>query len=931
MNIEWLKNKTKEKFYPITHAKAVLFENSNKTLDEEISDINNSISSHTSNTSNPHNVTAEQTPYDNATSGLSAQNVQDAVDEVSSNLYLKFISVSIPNDKTQQILTQQIEVPTGYEYYGIDYPEYKTDIFKNITPSYDENTGTVSLTKPNNSYGGETMVFKTKVWFTQKATKIKAIDELNSNFNNLEIGGRNLYYLKDFDKLNKANVDSYSVSDGEILLVAGSADIRIGQVLNSGDTWTDSFSPLMDIGGSKYVTISISNPLFEKNYYNFLDSDKKALSNYGYFIKSSITLEVPDGAKYLSIRVGYENSVSGTEYKLRIKVEKGNKATDWTPAPEDIENDIDEKVGQNGYGEVAGGKNLVNPKNIQKGKVVKFTNGDIINNKDYFISGFIPVSPGKTYTKSGFSRGAEHFYYDSAKNPFEVIRTKTFTAPDNAAYVILSGNMSDGFNCQLEEGSVATDYEPYYPSNKMLAENKADKSEVTTNLLKPTFHTETQYGVTCTNNGDGTYTLNGTATGENAVFIVNISCCIEYGKTYRLVGCPQSGGSGKYGLEATDQIIYGVNDYGDGAIFNPYETGYEYKILIVVYMNHTANNLVFKPMLTTNLNATYDDFVPFTGTTGQLNSDVAELEKSNEGKMDKENPTGTGAFSMNRKADTTVGENSTTEGNDCTASGNYSHAEGLETNATQERAHAEGYGTNASGYQAHTEGHWTVASGQSSHAEGESTLAQGYETHAEGNGTKAIGNFCHVEGHNTTALSDASHSEGSSTNRAPDSITSSSTNDDIISAWNSSKFSLAKGAHSHVEGCDCLALGDGSHAEGSRTKAVGDMSHSGGCATEATGRSSCAIGEMVSARYDYQTAIGILNHNKEENIFEVGNGISDSTGIEKSNALELTRTGDLAIAGDFYFTDAKGNKISMRDILTRLTALEPGFSVDVEG
>ena len=60
MNIEWLKNKAKEKFYPITHAKAVLFGNSNKTLDEEISDINNSISSHTSNTSNPHSVTKAQ-------------------------------------------------------------------------------------------------------------------------------------------------------------------------------------------------------------------------------------------------------------------------------------------------------------------------------------------------------------------------------------------------------------------------------------------------------------------------------------------------------------------------------------------------------------------------------------------------------------------------------------------------------------------------------------------------------------------------------------------------------------------------------------------------------------------------------------------------------------------------------------------------------
>ena len=45
MNIEWLKNKTKEKFYPITHAKAVLFGNSNKTLDEEINDLNSSLTS----------------------------------------------------------------------------------------------------------------------------------------------------------------------------------------------------------------------------------------------------------------------------------------------------------------------------------------------------------------------------------------------------------------------------------------------------------------------------------------------------------------------------------------------------------------------------------------------------------------------------------------------------------------------------------------------------------------------------------------------------------------------------------------------------------------------------------------------------------------------------------------------------------------------
>ena len=44
MNIEWLKNKAKEKFYPITHAKAVLFGENNRTVNDEIEQIKNDLS-----------------------------------------------------------------------------------------------------------------------------------------------------------------------------------------------------------------------------------------------------------------------------------------------------------------------------------------------------------------------------------------------------------------------------------------------------------------------------------------------------------------------------------------------------------------------------------------------------------------------------------------------------------------------------------------------------------------------------------------------------------------------------------------------------------------------------------------------------------------------------------------------------------------------
>ena len=153
------------------------------------------------------------------------------------------------------------------------------------------------------------------------------------------------------------------------------------------------------------------------------------------------------------------------------------------------------------------------------------------------------------------------------------------------------------------------------------------KNIIGINYLRPTLQTTTQNGVTCTNNGDGTYTLNGTSTNSGAIFKVDINDYIEYGKTYKVVGCPQGGGSGKYGLEFTDETVYGVNDSGNGVIFSPYETGYNFKMMIVIYSNQTVNNLVFKPMLTDDLSATYDDFVSFddslvTGINSGLKMDL---------------------------------------------------------------------------------------------------------------------------------------------------------------------------------------------------------------------------------------------------------------------------------------------------------------------
>lgn len=181
------------------------------------------------------------------------------------------------------------------------------------------------------------------------------------------------------------------------------------------------------------------------------------------------------------------------------------------------------------------------------------------------------------------------------------------------------------------------------------------------------------------------------------------------------------------------------------------------------------------------------------------------------------NPTGTGYFSLNRKANTVIGGNSVAVGTGTSAKSPNSFAEGEGTVAgnddgTGGSAHAEGYKTQALGAYSHAEGQETVASEIAAHAEGGSkdkdgnsikaselrkfrtgetikvTTAAGRASHAEGTATYAK-EFCsHAEGFNTMAGAMYSHAEG---------------------YW-----SEAQGKYSHAEGLGTIAAVDGQHVQG---------------------------------------------------------------------------------------------------------------------
>ena len=258
-----------------------------------------------------------------------------------------------------------------------------------------------------------------------------------------------------------------------------------------------------------------------------------------------------------------------------------------------------------------------------------------------------------------------------------------------------------------------------------------------------------------------------------------------------------------------------------------------------------------------------------------------------DGYMTKENPTGTGSLSMNRHPTANIGANSTAEGFKCEASGASSHAEGNSTTASGQASHAEGKSTKASGDYSHAEGVNTKASSYYSHAEGFKCEASGYYSHAEGSYTTASASSSHAEGTSCLATAQASHAEGNSTTASEhDSHAEGDT-------------TTASGQASHAEGFKTKASGPNSHAEGVNTEASGYYSHAEGLETKASGSYSHSGGNSTIAGYSSQTAIGEYNENKEEDIFEVGNGTSKTA---RSNALELTRTGDLTIAGGLLDT-----------------------------
>ena len=177
----------------------------------------------------------------------------------------------------------------------------------------------------------------------------------------------------------------------------------------------------------------------------------------------------------------------------------------------------------------------------------------------------------------------------------------------------------------VPENAVFTD--TIYDDTKVKERLSNTEKCIATNLLNPTLQTNTQNGVTCTNNEDGTYTFTGTASQDTGFMLFDYKGAVFDFNRLRLVGFPFKNNIEKLGLAISNTTWDKVySDKGDGVTFDCSNYNAS-NVYVSLPQGYKCNNLLIKPMITTNLDATYDDFVSYTGDTGQINSDVTSLLK----------------------------------------------------------------------------------------------------------------------------------------------------------------------------------------------------------------------------------------------------------------------------------------------------------------
>ena len=173
-------------------------------------------------------------------------------------------------------------------------------------------------------------IFSNGEWEYSKVSKSSSYEAAKEAYNrannaqtsidNLEIGGRNLIVERNIS--NGWVNSSGTLNDSSNYMATDYIPVTPGDIIVF-QLWTPSS-----------IKLWIDDTYF--------DSDKNYVTGYnGEYITSNHIIKlytVPSGASYVRISYSWADG-------YKAKLEKGNKATDWTPAPEDVDAGISEAQG----------------------------------------------------------------------------------------------------------------------------------------------------------------------------------------------------------------------------------------------------------------------------------------------------------------------------------------------------------------------------------------------------------------------------------------------------------------------------------------------------------------------------------------------------------------------------------------------------------
>ena len=249
------------------------------------------------------------------------------------------------------------------------------------------------------------------------------------------------------------------------------------------------------------------------------------------------------------------------------------------------------------------------------------------------------------------------------------------------------------------------------------------------------------------------------------------------------------------------------------------------------------------------------------------------------GLMEATNPVGTGSFSMNRKAGSTVGIDSFAEGSETTASFDCTHAEGWGTIASSNEAHAEGHVTVASGQYTHAEGCYTEAKGQSQHVAGQYNIADSTSARITGWGTSQgkknieqldrSGNLrlkgsvyvgCNDNSSGGTLIdTEMANKAATSATNAANSASEATSSANLAGTYASRSATSAREAATSASNANTYKDSASSSASAAATSATNASNSASAAATSATNASNSASAAATSANA-VKTALGNIKH-----------------------------------------------------------------------